>query len=119
MNLYAFYGNSFTIECPTCSGRWMNLYEVSEKIANGRRPVFGDAAKFQEDPHWKDRSLFCGCFHDDTGVRLGASRQTGWAGIVAMHIQLFGYMTPEQILSPAGQRLGYRRRTGATPPPGK
>ena len=43
----------------------MNLYQVAEEIARrlasiflrdeqGRRPVYGGTAKFQEDPHWRD-----------------------------------------------------------------
>src|SRR5262249_32784491 len=50
VNLYAFYGDSFTVECPTGPGRQMNLYEVARELATrltriflcdeaGRRPV--------------------------------------------------------------------------------
>ncbi|MEN6341203.1 MAG: glucosidase, partial [Methanospirillum sp.] len=124
MNLYAFYGDSFTIECPTGSGRWMNLYGVGEEITNrleriflrdenGRRPVFGTAPKFQEDPHWRDYILFYEYFHGDTGAGLGASHQTGWTGIIARLIQIFGYLTPDLILTPAKRPLAYRKRTGA------
>jgi len=126
LNLYAFYGNSFTIECPTDSGRWMNLYEVSEEIKNrleriflrdenGRRPVFGAASKFQEDPHWRDYLLFYEYFHGDDGAGLGASHQTGWTGLIARLIQAYGYLTPEQLLTPKGRQLGYRKKL--TPPP--
>jgi hypothetical protein len=126
LNIYAFYGNSFTIECPTGSGRWMNLYEVSEEIKNrleriflrdenGRRPVFGTASKFQEDPHWRDNILFYEYFHGDDGAGLGASHQTGWTGIIARLIQAYAYMTPEQLLKPKGRQLGYRK--SAAPPP--
>src|SRR5262249_28311780 len=65
LQYYAYYGNSWTVECPTGSGRQMNLYQVAEEIArrlnsiflrdeNGRRPVYGGARKFQEDPHWRN-----------------------------------------------------------------
>jgi len=128
LNLYAFYGNSFTIECPTNSGRWMNLYEVSEEIKNrleriflrgedGRRPVFGQVAKFQEDPHWRDYILFYEYFHGDDGAGLGASHQTGWTGIIARLIQGFAYLRPEQILTPAARQLTYRKRAAPPPPP--
>jgi hypothetical protein len=128
LNLYAFYGNSFTIECPTGSGNWMNLYEVSEEIKNrleriflrgedGRRPVFGQVAKFQEDPHWRDYILFYEYFHGDNGAGLGASHQTGWTGIIARLIQGYAYLRPEQILTPAARQLTYRKRAAPPPPP--
>ena len=65
LQYYTYYGNDFTVECPTGSGRQMNLYQVAEEIArrlaniflkdkDGRRPVYGGTEKFQEDPHWRD-----------------------------------------------------------------
>jgi len=126
LNLYSFYGNSFTIECPTGSGRWMNLYEVSEEIKNrleriflrdenGRRPVFGAVSKFQEDPHWRDYILFYEYFHGDNGAGLGASHQTGWTGIIARLTQMFAYMTPELLLTTNGRQLIYRKNAVAPP----
>jgi hypothetical protein len=99
--LYLFYGDEFTVECPTGSGIQMTLYQVSEEIAKhlaaifrrdgkGRRPVFGGAAKFQEDPHWRDYLLFYEYFHGDNGAGLGASHQTGWTGLVAVSLALYG-----------------------------
>jgi hypothetical protein len=104
-----YYGNEFTIECPTGSGRQMTLYEVAEEItrrlagiflrgSDGRRPVYGGTRKFQEDPHWRDYVLFYEYFHGDNGAGLGASHQTGWTGIVARAMHLFATMTPEQVL---------------------
>jgi hypothetical protein len=127
LNLYAYYGDSFTVECPTGSGRWMNLFQVSEEISNrltriflrdeqGRRPVFGGAHKFQDDPHWRDYILFYEYFHGDNGAGLGASHQTGWTGLVARLIQLFGYMRPEQLLEAEARRLVYRREGAALHP---
>jgi hypothetical protein len=109
LNLYMYYGNSFTIECPTGSGNMMNLFEVSEEITNrlkniflrdtsGNRPVFGGTAKFQTDPYWKDNILFYEYFHGDNGAGLGASHQTGWTGLIARLIQLYGTLTPKDIL---------------------
>jgi Glycosyl hydrolase family 63 C-terminal domain len=106
---YAYYGNDFTVECPTGSGRHMNLYEVAEEISrrlaniflkdkNGRRPVYGGARKFQEDPYWRDLILFYEYFHGDNGAGLGASHQTGWTGIVARGLHLFATTTAEQVL---------------------
>jgi hypothetical protein len=59
------------------------LIAVFARDANGRRPEYGDIAKFQNDPHWRDYLTFHEYFHGDTGVGLGASHQTGWTGLVA------------------------------------
>ncbi len=110
LQYYAYYGNDFTVECPTGSGRQMNLYQVAEEIArrlaniflrdgDGRRPVFGGTAKFQDDPHWRDCLLFYEYFHGDNGAGLGASHQTGWTGIVARAMHLFATTTAEQVLA--------------------
>ena len=56
---------------------------------SGRRPVYGDTAKFQDDPHWRDLMLFYEYFHGDNGAGLGASHQTGWTGVVARLLHLF------------------------------
>ncbi len=108
MNLYAFYGDTFTVECPTGSGVHMNLFQVSEEISRrltriflrdeqGARPVHGGAAKFQTDRHWRDLILFYEYFHGDNGAGLGASHQTGWTGLVAPLIHLFGWMDAEAL----------------------
>jgi hypothetical protein len=87
----------------------MTLYQVVEEIArrlasiflkdkDGRRPVYGGARKFQEDPHWRDCLLFYEYFHGDNGAGLGASHQTGWTGIIARAMHLFATTTPEQVL---------------------
>jgi hypothetical protein len=86
----------------------LNLLEVAEEIsrrlvatftndANGRRPVFGGIAKFQEDPHWHDLVPFHEYFHGDNGAGIGASHQTGWTGTVALLFLLAG-----EMLAPAG-----------------
>jgi hypothetical protein len=109
LQYYAYYGNDFTVECPTGSGRQMNLYQVAEEIARrlaaiflrdkeGRRPVYGGTRKFQEDPHWRDLILFYEYFHGDNGAGLGASHQTGWTGLIARTLHLFATTTPEQVL---------------------
>jgi hypothetical protein len=87
----------------------MTLYGVADEIthrlagiflrdANGRRPVYGGAVKFQEDPHWRDLLLFYEYFHGDNGAGLGASHQTGWTGIIARLMQLFATTSAEQVL---------------------
>jgi hypothetical protein len=101
LNFYAYHGDGFKVECPTGSGRQMNLYEVAQEVAkrltaiflrdaDGRRPCFGGSGKFQEDPHWRDNLLFYEYFHGDNGAGIGASHQTGWTGLVASLIELFG-----------------------------
>jgi hypothetical protein len=110
VQLYAYFGDEFTVECPTGSGRHMNLFEVAREIARrlgsiflkdgrGRRPVYGDTRKFQEDPHWRDYLLFYEYFHGDNGAGLGASHQTGWTGIIARIMQMFALMQPELLLT--------------------
>jgi hypothetical protein len=100
LQYHAYYGDQFTVECPTGSGRQMTLYQVAEEIsrrlgsiflkdAQGRRPVYGGTRKFQEDPHWRDLLLFYEYFHGDNGAGLGASHQTGWTGIIARLMHLF------------------------------
>jgi len=93
-----YYGDDLTIECPTGSGKYMNLWEVAAELshrltriflrdARGRRPVFGGIEKFQTDPHWRDYILFNEYFHGDNGAGLGAGHQTGWTGVVAKLIE--------------------------------
>ena len=107
LQYYAYYGNDFTIECPTGSGRHMNLYQVAEELTRrlthiflrddqGRRPVYGGTRTFQEDPHWRDYLSFYEYFHGDNGAGLGASHQTGWTGVIARGMHLFATASAEQ-----------------------
>jgi len=109
MSFYLYYGDDFKIECPTGSGKMMTLFEVSHEIANrltriflrdesGRRPVYGGTEKFQTDPHWKDYILFYEYFHGDNGAGLGAAHQTGWTGVIAKLIELFGRLDAHELL---------------------
>jgi len=109
LQYYAYYGNEFTVECPTGSGRQMNLYQVAEEISrrltsvflkgqDGRRPVNGGAEKLQQDPHWRNYVLFYEYFHGDSGAGLGASHQTGWTGLIARAMHLFATTTATQAL---------------------
>ena len=119
-SFYLYYGDNFKVECPTGSGREMNLFEVAREIASrltriflrdksGRRPVYGGAQKFQTDPYWKDYTLFYEYFHGDNGAGLGASHQTGWTGIVAKFIELFGRLDATQFLK-AGKAGAFERK---------
>jgi hypothetical protein len=117
LNLYTYYGDDFTVECPTGSGTRMNLLEVSAEIGQrltriftrdelGRRPVVGGIEKFQIDPDWQDLILFHEYFHGENGAGLGASHQTGWTGLVAGLIQLFGYASADDILEDGFEAAG-------------
>jgi len=109
LQMYPFYGPDFKVECPTGSGKYMNLFEVAKEInrrlssifvrdTNGRRPVYGGTKKFQEDPHWRDYILFYEYFHGDNGAGLGASHQTGWTGLIARGLDLFARINAEEAL---------------------
>jgi hypothetical protein len=109
LQYYAYYGNDFTVECPTGSGRQMNLYQVAEEISRrlssiflqtkkGYRPVNGGAEKLQEHPHWRDYLQFYEFFHGDTGAGLGASHQTGWTGVIARAMHFFASTNADQVL---------------------
>jgi hypothetical protein len=109
INLYNFYGDTFKVECPTGSGNSMNLFEVAQELsrrltgtflrnADGQRPVYGGSAKFQDDPHWRDLILFYEYFHGDNGAGLGASHQTGWTGLIAPLLDIFGRLDANAAL---------------------
>jgi hypothetical protein len=110
LQLYSYYGDAFTVDCPTGSGRRLTLFEVAQEIArrlggifrrgpDGRRPVFGNARKFQTDPQWRDHLLFYEYFHGDNGAGIGASHQTGWTGLVAKMLVVFGSTSAAAILA--------------------
>jgi hypothetical protein len=124
LNLYLYYGNNFKIECPTGSGNMMNLFEVSKEISRrlesiflrdqqGRRPVFGGAQKFQTDPNWRDHLLFYEYFQGDNGAGLGASHQTGWTGVIARLINLYGQLDANSFLA-GGKRAAFQREPVGT-----
>ncbi|CAF0941819.1 unnamed protein product [Rotaria sp. Silwood1] len=92
------YDDDWKIECPTRSGKMMNLREVSQEIArrlvklflldeNGKRPLNGDETIYAKDPYFHNLVLFYEYFHGDTGRGLGASHQTGWTALIIQHIE--------------------------------
>jgi hypothetical protein len=122
---YLYYGDDFKVECPTGSGKLMNLFEVSKEISrrltstftrdeHGRRPVYGGTEKFQTDPHWRDYILFYEYFHGDNGAGLGASHQTGWTGVTAMLIQLYGHLAGDSLLK-SGKNAAFHKDTKVAP----
>lgn len=125
LQYYLYYGDNFKVECPTGSGKSMNLFDVAREISdrliriftrdkNGMRPVYGGAEKFQKDPYWKDLLLFYEYFHADNGAGLGASHQTGWTGAIAKLMELFGNLDAERGLE-LGKKAAFRStKTGTT-----
>lgn len=96
-----YFGRDFRVECPTGSGKMLNLAEVAEELSRrlsrlflkdegGARPVHGGEERYRTDPHWRDLVLFYEYFHGDNGRGLGAGHQTGWTGLVAKLLQQSG-----------------------------
>ena len=109
LQYFSYFGNEFTVECPTGSGRQMNLFQVAEEIGrrlsniflkdkNGHRPVYGGTTRFQEDPNWRDYLQFFEYFHGDNGAGLGANHQTGWTGVIARSLHLFATLNADMIV---------------------
>jgi hypothetical protein len=91
---HRFYGENLRVECPTGSGRWVDLAGAADEIAarlrrifspdfSGRSPWQGADRRYAEDPHWRDLTLFHEFFHGDTGRGCGADHQTGWSALIA------------------------------------
>jgi len=91
---HRFYGDEFTVEYPTGSGRRLPLGAIVTDLQDrlisifttgpdGRRPCFGWVPRLQHDPAWQDNLVFSEYFHGDNGAGLGASHQTGWTGVIA------------------------------------
>jgi hypothetical protein len=120
LNFYLYYGDNFKLDFPTGSGRQLNLFEVAKEITDslaqiftrdeqGNRPVYGGSQKFQRDPYWRDYILFYEYFHGDNGAGLGASHQTGWTGVIAKSLQLFGLLDGKKMLE--GGKQGFFTRS--------
>jgi hypothetical protein len=93
-----YLGDEFKVPLPAGSNNSCTLWDVTTDLSyrlislflkdeTGRRPVNGTHEKFSSDPHWRDLILFHEYFHGDSGAGLGASHQTGWAGLVAKLIR--------------------------------
>ena len=119
LRLYAYFGDDFQVECPTGSGTMMTLLQVAKELgerlarlflrdASGARPAHGAAAKYRDDPHWRDLVLFYEYFHGDTGAGIGASHQTGWTGCVARIIQANAVLDAELLLKPGALEAANR-----------
>jgi hypothetical protein len=91
---HRFFGDEFTIEYPTGSGRQLTLDKVAADLADrlisiftrgpdGRRACFGGTELLQTNPAWHDNLIFSEYFHGDNGAAIGAFHQTGWTGVIA------------------------------------
>ena len=100
-----YYGDDFKVECPVGSGRFVTIDDVAEELGarltriflkdeNGRRPVFSQYPRLQDDPHFRDYLLFFEYFHGDVGRGVGAAHQTGWTGLVAKLLKPRASTTP-------------------------
>jgi hypothetical protein len=96
-----YFGDAYTVECPTGSGQMLTLWEVAAELSrrlariflrdqDGCRRVHGNDPLYRDDPHWRDLVLFYEYFHGDNGVGLGASHQTGWTALIAKLLQQSG-----------------------------
>jgi hypothetical protein len=101
-----YYGDTLLIECPTGSGRMLNLAQVAAEISrrlasiftlndDGHRPCFGDNFRYAEDPHWRDYVLFHEYYHAEIGCGLGANHQTGWTALVTRILGIVGRVSPD------------------------
>ena len=88
------FGSRYLVETSGSGGQPIALQAIARDIArrmidiflldkNQRRPVYGGAPKFADDPNWRDHLLFYEYFHGDNGAGIGASHQTGWTALVA------------------------------------
>jgi Glycosyl hydrolase family 63 C-terminal domain len=114
-----FYGDDLKVECPTGSGVWMTLHEVSREInrrlctlflpdSNGWAPWQSDDHIYTQDPHWRGLTHFNEYFHADTGRGCGASHQTGWTALIARCLRDY---------ADAGSNADSKTSTGPTPRP--
>ena len=78
--------------------------------------MYGGTEKFQTDPNWKDYLLFFEYFHGDNGAGLGASHQTGWTGLIAKLIELFGRLEERQFLE-GGRSAAFAKQPSAEKKP--
>jgi hypothetical protein len=101
LKFHEHYGDDLKAEFPTGSGRFLTLEQIAGEIGRrlsgiflkdeeGRRPVFGNSGKFQDDPNFNGFPLFYEYFHGDNGRGLGASHQTGWTALVACILMKHG-----------------------------
>jgi hypothetical protein len=111
-----YYGDDFTVECPTGSGKFLTINDVANELSrrltriflrdeHGRRPVLNQHPKMQNDPHFRDYVLFYEYFDGDNGRGVGASHQTGWTGLIAKLLQPRAAVESDTAREPASGRI--------------
>jgi hypothetical protein len=86
-------GDDFTVAFPSGEGQLRHLGDVADGLArrmvdlfctapDGTIPAYGQVAKFQTDPKWRDGLMFFEYFEGDDGAGLGAGHQTGWTALI-------------------------------------
>jgi hypothetical protein len=106
LKYHLYYGDDFKIEYPTHSGKYLTIRDVAAQLGvrlmklfrkneEGKRPIYNDYPRMQNDPAFNEEILFFEYFHGDNGSGLGASHQTGWTGLIADMIFKFGYYDQE------------------------
>ena len=91
LNFYLYYGDSLKIECPTGSGKLMNLFEVAQgdlgpadRHLSPRRarpaPGLRRYGEVPDRPPLVRLHPVLRILHGDNGAGIGASHQTGWTG---------------------------------------
>ena len=119
LNLYSLLRRRVQSRVPDRVGQAHDVVRGSERTdtpdrervppqCRRERPIYGGTAKFQDDPHWRDLILFHEYFHGDNGAGLGASHQTGWTGLVAPLLDIFGRLDAKTILETERGRLQAR-----------
>mgnify|MGYP003341417293 CR=1 FL=1 len=85
---HAYYGDDFTVECPTGSGQYMTLREVAEFLCDrlsgvflpgpdGVRPAHLRRPRLDKDPLFAGNPLFHEYFHGDDGHGLRRGKRAG------------------------------------------
>jgi hypothetical protein len=91
---YAFYGDSFTVELPTRSGRRVTLLEAARELEtrlaglfrtqpDGSIPSIPNVSHKEPREIWTEGLLYHEYLHADTGKGLGSCHQTGWTSLIA------------------------------------
>jgi len=96
-----YYGDDFQVECPTGSGQFTTLNGVPNELSNRliriwlrgddrQRPFNRASGNALDEERDHECYWFHEYFHGDTSGGLGASRQTGWTGLVTKLIHQQG-----------------------------
>ena len=124
LQYYIYYGDDFTVECPTGSGRRMNLYQVAEEIARRLANIFlqgqgRPASGLRRHPEVPGgpalaRSACCSTSTSTatTGPASAPATRPAGPGSSPGLMHLFATLTPERALE--GGKKGLRQ-SGKTP----